>query len=175
MCEFLTTEAITALCDAGSDDALKEMSLYRVDNAFNCVQMGSNPYGIFACAVIDIMHILQHGLMMYALSEFTRPIPGADLALVDRMAMLMDSTCRLLCRSNYPRADFGRGITNLTQIECMERSGAVFVFTALMMHGEGWEFFAPSFDNPEAVLGVLECLLLFKAWLSKQRNLLVCR
>jgi len=168
VCEFLTTEAVTALCDAGSDDALKEMSLYRVDNAFNRVQMGSNPYGIFACAVIDIMHSLQHGLMMYALSEFTRPIPGADLALVDRMAMLMDSTCRQSCRSNYPRADFGRGITNLTQIECTERSGAVFVFTALMMHGEGWEFFAPSFDNPEAVLGVLECLLLFEAWLNKE-------
>jgi len=42
------------------------------------------------------------------------------------------------------------------------------VFTALMMHGEGWEFFAPSFDNPEAVLGVLECLLLFEAWLNKE-------
>ena len=167
-CTFLTTEGITELCQVGSEDDLKAMSIYRVDNAFNRVQMGPNPHGIYGCAVIDIMHSLQHGLMMYALSAFTRHIPDKQLAFIDQMAIDMDLSCRQSCRPNYPRADFGRGISNLTQIECTERSGAVFVFTALMMHEKGWEHMAPCFDNPEAVLGALECLLLFEAWLNKE-------
>jgi alkanesulfonate monooxygenase SsuD/methylene tetrahydromethanopterin reductase-like flavin-dependent oxidoreductase (luciferase family) len=55
--------------------------------------MGRNPHGIFMCAVIDVMHTVQHGVIMYVLESFKTflgteilaikvagaPLPTADL------------------------------------------------------------------------------------------------
>jgi hypothetical protein len=38
----------------------------------------------------------------------------------------------------------------------------------LMVKEEGWACIALCFANPEAILGKLECVLVFEAWLNKE-------
>lgn len=166
-CTFLMTEEIRDVCLHADDDVLRNLTLYRVDNAFNRVQMGRNPHGIFMCAVIDIMHTVQHGIFMYAMEAFKKFLNPRKLRMLDRMAIAFDKTCCQSIRSSFPRTDFARGITNLTLVECSEQSGALFLFAALIMQVEAWQELDSSFPNLEAVLGTMECLLCFEAWLDQ--------
>lgn len=166
-CTFLTTVEVNNMCAHGSEEELQEWSIYRVDNAFNRVQMGSNPHGIFMCAVIDVMHTIQHGVIMYALDSFKNNLNNATLAKIDRMAMSFDKTCCQSIRSCFPRSDFSRGITNLTNIECSEQSGALFMMCCFTMQEEGWLALDEHIEHVDGVLGTMECLLCFEAWLDQ--------
>jgi hypothetical protein len=168
-CNFLETQNINQACQTiGNDDELNDLSIYRVDNAFNRVQMGENPYGIFMCATLDVMHSVQHGIIMYVLQSFLDTLNDKLKSYLDRMALFFDRTCRQTTRSEFPRTDFARGITNLTQVECSERSGALFLITVLVIQEDCWHLLADSFENLEAVMGTMECLLCFEAWLDKE-------
>ena len=63
-CTFLDVDTINNICCNGSDDYLQEVMMYKVTNAFNCIQMGKNAHSIFMCAVVDVMHTIQHGIIM---------------------------------------------------------------------------------------------------------------
>ena len=168
LCTFLTTDMVNDLCrNNASDELLKHHTLYRVDNAFNRIQMGRNPHGIFMGAVIDVMHTVQHGIIMYAMESFKSFLNPQKLQMLDRLAIRFNVTCRQSIRSSFPRTDFARGITNLTLVECSEQSGALFLFAALTMQGEAWQALKTSFDDLEAVLVTMECILCFEAWLEQ--------
>ncbi|KAI2512277.1 hypothetical protein MHU86_2153 [Fragilaria crotonensis] len=126
-CSFLRMDYVNDACRNGKDDFLQQLSMYRVDNAFNRVQMGRNPHGIFMCAVIDVMHTVQHGVIMYVLESFKTFLGAEILAILDDMALKFDVTCLQTIRQDFPRTDFARGITNLTLIECSEQSGTLFL------------------------------------------------
>jgi hypothetical protein len=168
-CSFLSTATVNSLCRNGSDDELHELSIYRVDNAFNRIQMGQNPHGIFMCAVVDVMHTVQHGIIMYSLESFKKGLGAQTLQLLDRMALSFNKTCCQTIRSSFPRTDFSRGITNLSLVECSEQSGALFFLAILTMQVQGWHALAGNKygDNLEAVLGTLEAILCFEAWLEE--------
>ena len=166
-CSFLNAEEMRQVCEHGDEDDLQHHTLYRVDNAFNRIQMGRNPYGIYMCAVLDVMHSVQHGLEMYSLEGFKGHLNPSKLQMLDRMAIKFDRTCCQSIRSSFPRTDFSRGITNLTMVECSERSGALFLLSALVMQIEAWQELDRAFPNLEAALGTMECLLCFEAWLDQ--------
>jgi hypothetical protein len=163
-CSFLCTDFINDACREGSDDLLHELSVYRVDNAFNRIQMGLNPHGIFMCSVIDVMHSIQHGVIMYVLESFKKCLSTDTLAMIDEMALVFDISCLQTIRQDFPRTDFSRGITNLTLLECSEQSGALFLFTLLTMQTEGWHAMSRSIPDLAEVLATMQCLLCFEAW-----------
>ncbi|KAI2501411.1 hypothetical protein MHU86_13078 [Fragilaria crotonensis] len=165
-CSFLRMDYVNDACRNGKDDFLQQLSMYRVDNAFNRVQMGRNPHGIFMCAVIDVMHTVQHGVIMYVLESFKTFLGAEILAILDDMALKFDVTCLQTIRQDFPRTDFARGITNLTLIECSEQSGTLFLFAALTMQAEVWHAISRYIPDLPAVLGTMECLLCFEAWLD---------
>jgi hypothetical protein len=166
-CSFLCTDLINDACREGSDDLLHELSVYRVDNVFNRIQMGLNPHGIFMCAVMDIMHSVQHGAIMYVLESFKKCLSTDTVAMLDGMALVFDISCLQTIRQDFPRTDFSpHGITNLTLLECSEQSGALFLFTVLTMQTEGWHAMSRSTPNLAEVLATMECLLCFEAWLD---------
>jgi hypothetical protein len=129
--------------------------------------MGRNPHGIFMCAVVDVMHIVQHGAIMYVLDTFESGLSVRSLAKLDRMAHVFDKTCCQSIRSSFPRTDFARGITNLTMVECSEQSGALFLIASFIMRQDGWQFLDQQFSQLDAVLGTMESLLCFEAWLDQ--------
>ena len=167
LCNFIETKAITAICRTGTEQDLRQMSTYRVDNAFNRIDMGSNPFGIFMCTPIDVMHGLQHGVFMYALSSYREMLTAIQLSEMDRLGQRFDQECKQQSRKLFPRSDFSNGFTNLTNIECSERSGALFMFSIFMHQFNTWNEIKGQFSYPQRVLHTLECLLCFEAWLDK--------
>ena len=166
-CTFLSTDEVNHVSQHGSQEDLRQLSIYQCDNSFNRIQMGQNPHGIFMCAVVDVMHTIQHGIIMYVLDTFKNSLSVRSLAKLDRMAHIFDKTCCQSIRSSFPRTDFARGITNLTMVECSEQSGALFLITYFIMRPDGWQFLDEHFPQLDAVLGTMESLLCFEAWLDQ--------
>jgi hypothetical protein len=94
----------------------------------------------------------------------------ATLAKIDRMAMNFDKTCCQSIRTSFPRSDFSRGITNLTNIECSEQSGALFMMCCFTMQEVGWLALDMQMEHVDAVLGTMECLLCVEAWLEQHHS-----
>jgi hypothetical protein len=67
--------------------------MYKVENAFNRIQMGQNAHDILMYAVVDVMHTIQHGIIMYCLKSFKKGISNKSLAKLDKMAFAFDMTC----------------------------------------------------------------------------------
>ena len=54
-----------ASCKNGTNNFLQGLSMYHMeDNAINRILMGINPHGIFVCAVINVVHTVQHGVIL---------------------------------------------------------------------------------------------------------------
>jgi hypothetical protein len=166
-CSFMLSDTVNHVSQFGSQEDRRQLSIYRCDNAFNRIQMGKNPHGIFMCAVVDVMHTIQHGIIMYALDCFKKHLSTESLAKLDRMAHTFDKTCCQSIRSSFPRTDFSRGITNLTMVECSEYSGSLFLIASFIMREDGEEFLDKHFPLITAVLGTMEALLCFEAWLDQ--------
>ncbi|KAI2510330.1 hypothetical protein MHU86_4054 [Fragilaria crotonensis] len=163
-CSFLRMDYVNDACRNGTDDFLQQLSMYRVDNAFNRVQMGRNPHGIFMCAVIDVMHTVQHGVIMYVLESFKTFLGAEILAILDDMALKFDVTCLKLFVKIF--LELISHAASPTLIECSEQSGTLFLFAALTMQAEVWHAISRYIPDLPAVLGTMECLLCFEAWLD---------
>ena len=124
------------------------------------------------CAVVDVMHTpvlysivssctaLPHSRKEWALKHW-QSWTGWRLYLTRQAAKLYSLVFHGLTSRLC-------GITNLTKIECLEQSGTLFLFAALTMHQvEGWHRLELYFEDVEAVLGTMECLLCFEAWLDQ--------
>ena len=61
-CTFLYVESINNACRHGSGEDLQELTMYRVDNAFNRIQMGQNVCCCWcnACYAACYHHVLPH-------------------------------------------------------------------------------------------------------------------
>jgi hypothetical protein len=117
------------------------------------------------------MHSLQHGVLMYALENFMQPLGCHVTNQLDCLALWFDRTVRQSCRANFPRADFARGVTNLTEIECTERSGALFLIAMLLFHEDGRDAVVAKHtqDALEDIYNVISLLLFFEAWLGQEK------
>jgi hypothetical protein len=128
--------------------------------------MGLNPHGIFMCAVIDIMHSVQYGVIMHVLESFNKCLSTNTLPMLDRTAFVFDISCLQPICQDFPRTDFSCDITNLTLLECSELLGALFLFTVLTMPTKGWHAMSRYIPILAEVLATIECLLYFEAWLD---------
>ncbi len=106
---FLSTEAINYASQHGSHEELRQLSINKCDNAFNRVQTGQNPYGIFMCAAIDVMHTIQHGIIFYSLDCFKKCLSVQSLATLDKMA----SFPSLLCKREVGKSSLASILFNL--------------------------------------------------------------
>ena len=114
-----------------------------------------------------LMHTVQHGIIMNVLDGFKNGLSVRSLAKLDRMAIIFDKTCCQSICPSFPRTDFARGITNFTMVECSEQSGALFLIASFRMQLDGWQFLDQHFLQLDAVLGTMESLLCFEAWLEQ--------
>ena len=113
------------------------------------------------------MHTVQHGIIMYVLDTFKSGLSVRSLAKLDQMAHVFNKTCCQSICSSFPRTDFARGISNLTMVECSEQSGALFLIASFIMQQDSWQFLDQHFSQLDAVLGTMESLLCFEAWLDQ--------
>jgi hypothetical protein len=94
------------------------------------------------------------------------------------MAISYNKTCCQSMRSSFLRTDFlhgitilrtdfSHGITNFTQVKCSKQSGTLSLFAALTMQVDGWRVLERHSTDLDTVLGTMECLLSFEAWLDQ--------
>ena len=69
-CIQTRTSDIAMLVDLGDLEALKEISYHAISNAFTPLCFGANIYGINGCCPGKNLHMVQKGLMSYALVAF---------------------------------------------------------------------------------------------------------
>jgi hypothetical protein len=129
--------------------------------------MGQNSHGTFMCAVVDVVHTIQHGIIIYCLDLYKKGIGNDSLAKLGGMAIAFNKTCCRRIQSSFLWTDFSLGITNLTQVKCSKQSGTLLLFAALTMQVEGWHVLKRHFTDFDTVLGTMECLLCFEAWLDQ--------
>jgi hypothetical protein len=121
------------------------------------------------CAIVDVMHTVQNGIIMYSLESFKKGLGTQTLQLLDRIAHSFNKTCCQTIQSNFPRTNFSGGITNLSSVECSKQSGALFCLAILTMQVQGWRALTSNKygDYLEAMLGTLEAILCVEAWLEE--------
>jgi hypothetical protein len=159
---------VNDVCCNADNDVLRNLTLYRVDNVLNRIQMGQNPHGIFMCAVINIMYTVQHGIILYAQESIKSYLNPKKLQMLDKMAIQINATFCQSIQLSFSRANFSSGITSLTSVERSEQSGALFLIaTLIMLVVECWTVLTTSFHSLKAVLGTMECILCFEAWLDQ--------
>jgi hypothetical protein len=64
--------------------------------------MGKNPHGIFMCAVVNVMHTIQHGIIMYVLDCFKKGLSAKSLAKLDKRAYIFDKTWFRVFARHFP-------------------------------------------------------------------------
>jgi hypothetical protein len=116
--------------------------------------------------VLSSTSCILYSTVSYVLESFKTCLGTEILATLDDMALKFDVSCLQTIRQDFPRTDFARGVTNLTLIECSEQSGTLFLFAALTMQVEVWHAMSRYIPDLPAVLGTMECLLCFEAWLE---------
>jgi hypothetical protein len=164
---------------------LKELSTHLVNNAFHKVCFGGDNRGIYGCTPTDLMHAFLEGVLKYCMMVAFASLTVAKRAELDRIVHNVFCCQKNSVRSQFPRADFTHGITNLTLLTATEWGGVCFTLMLLTMMKSGQEVLSSAFGYGEdedlpgdyATLTdlqeLLEALLSFHAW-TKCSNSYVC-
>lgn len=171
ICEFNKKEEIQELVEHGSDAELKAISQHRVNNAFSPVSFGSDTVGVHGCSTIDLMHALQHGIMMMVLSIIFEPLGSTNCSVIDDGVKVLAKLLRQSSREEFPRADFTNGVTNLTLKTASEQSGSIFILALFLRTSYGNAvfngFFADEGATARGYRTVLEKLLFYESWTKR--------
>ena len=87
-CVWTRASDIAMLVDLGDLNALKEISYHAISNAFTPLDFGANIYGINGCCPGKNLHMVQKGLMSYALVAFYQNV------LTKAPTMFLDKFCK---------------------------------------------------------------------------------
>lgn len=110
---------------------------YEVRLATHEIWFGCDRYGINLCTPTDLMHAFLLGVVRYAMESMFKKWPTSFRAEIDD---LVDKTIRSQNqneRRNFPRADFSKGITNLTQLTAQEWAGLSFTVYLVLLTRPG--------------------------------------
>ena len=122
--------------DLGDLEALKEISYHAIPNAFTPLCFGAIIYGINGCCPGENLHMVQKGLMSYALVAFYQNV------LTKAPTMFLDKFCKdistiMSCQSdcNYPRTSFPHPLLMLSQLRASKYPGVLLVLVmSLYLH-----------------------------------------
>jgi len=114
-------------------------SQHVVDNAFMAVWLGGNPLGILGACPTDLMHAFCLGFLKYCLKIFTRSLTPTERSEFDKLADEMLVPARSRERKNFPRMNFTKGWTNMTQVTADEWPGVAFTVALIAISNKGSE------------------------------------
>ena len=90
-------------------------------------------------------------------------------ATFDQMVITFHKYNCQSCWKDYPTANFGTGVTNLSRISAAENMGVLFLFVVLSFNDEGWKFLSNALGKQahdlSDVIQVIEAFLCFYTWL----------
>lgn len=117
-----------------------------VQSAFADLEIVPSPEGIFQLCPVDLMHAYLEGVMKHAITALIDPMTDMQKVEMDRTCAHLFRNYRQSERKNYPRANFTKGVTNLSMLAAHEWSGLAFVITLLSLTDKGEEVLSGRFD-----------------------------
>jgi len=150
-----------ALGLSGCDDAtqkhamsvLKDYATTPVDIAFFHTLNADIVHGIYGMTPIDLMHAFDEGLLPYIQEIFLLRVGGnVRLALLDRLLRRLVRTKRQSGWKGYPKTDFTKGVTNLSNLKACERIGIIFLFALICRSGVGRRHFTDDLEKKRSEL-----------------------
>ena len=138
---------IASLVDLGDLEALKEISYHAISNAFTPLCFGANIYGINGCCPGENLHMVQKGLMSYALVAFYQNV------LIKAPTMFLNKFCKeistiMSCQSDrdYPRTSFPCPLSMLSQLCASKYPGVLLILVVSLYSHACWSPNTPD-DN----------------------------
>jgi hypothetical protein len=125
-------------------DELQRLSIHVFKNAFDDVDFGGDPRGIFGCTPTDLMHAFLEGVLKHAMIAIFDTILPSKKILLDRLVDDVIRSQRSCIREVYPRTNFSKGFTNLTLLTANEWLGVCFTIMLLSMMDRGIEVLSSS-------------------------------
>jgi hypothetical protein len=130
---------------------------HALDNAFEGVDFGHDSC-IHTATMSDIMHSLEEGIFKYIIQILLEPLSDTEKKRVDGLVsdmFLCKGANRSSERSQYPRVNFTRGFSSLSNTTANERVGQLFVISILLRTASGRlalkNRFEPKFDSDRAL------------------------
>jgi hypothetical protein len=125
---------------------------HALDNAFEGVDFGHDGC-IHTATMSDIMHSIEEGIFKYIIRILLEPLSDTEKKRVDGLVsdmFLGKGANRSSERSQYPRVNFTRGFSSLSNTTADERVGQLFVISILLRTASGRlalkNRFEPKFD-----------------------------
>jgi hypothetical protein len=179
-CEYIRASDLTRLHESENKAALKALRFHNVRNAFNKVCFGANEYGIHRATMSEVLHAIQKGWYVYALSALYKLLSGKPMEFLDSLSRRVSRQCRHQSVLAFPN-----GIMSYKLLHAHEMSGLLLLLTICLYCHLGWDknhtsvITANSFVcNPHCFSkrshlkqfrDLLEMLLCMEAWMKQEK------
>ena len=133
--------------------SLHRRSVHSVVNAFEGIDFGGCPRGIYGCTPHDLMHLFLEGVLKYSTRLFVNRYTIKQKAEIDMLVMKMFNQFRSSERQNLlPRVSFNKGMTNLTMITADEEVGMAVTLLILGHTKKGQEIYETQLEENTTVI-----------------------
>ena len=162
--------------DLGDLEALKEISYHVISNAFTPLCFGANIYGINGCCPGKNLHMVQKGLMSYALVAFYQNVlTKAPTTFLDKFCKEISTIMSCQSDCNYPQTSFLCPLSMLLQLRASKYPSVLLILAMSLYLHACWSPNTPD-DNSlgnspnidtksvEEFHHLFEVLLCFEAW-----------
>ena len=175
-CVWTRASDIASLVDLGDLNALKEISYHAISNAFTPLNFGANIYGINGCCPGKNLHMVQKGLMSYALVAFYQNVlTKAPTTFLDKFCKEISTIMSHQSDCNYPRTSFTRPLLMLSQLCASKYPGVPLILVMSLYLHACWSpntlddnslGNSPNIDakSVEELHHLFKVLLCFEAW-----------
>jgi hypothetical protein len=142
----LTDDQARDIIKEAKDD-LHRLSFHPVNNAFlsRGIRFGLDPRNIWGANPIDLMHAFQSGVLMYLVKMTLENLTPTKKTKLDRHVDYLFSNLRSCKRKEYPRLNFSKGFSKLTQLTSDEWAGKLFVILVVLRTDKGRSILEKSF------------------------------
>ena len=135
---------------------LNQLHFHPVRLAFyaRCIRFGLDPRNIWGANPIDLMHAFQSGILMYLVKMVLDKLSVEKRVRLDRLVHKLFHCLRTNEREDYPRLNFSKGFSKLTNLTSDEWAGKLFVLLVVLHTQEGKKIFqeAKTFDSSDVKL-----------------------
>ena len=133
-------------------ERLHDLSIHRHHNAFAEAEFCDSEHGIFGSTPSDLLHAFLLGVLRYVCEVFGSQIQPRVKAAVDKLVDLIFGQIRSYEKHRFPRMNFKRGFTNLSNLTAKEWAGVALVFAILCNTIAGKDLLEHMFaDNEEEI------------------------
>jgi hypothetical protein len=154
---------------AETKEVLNVMAQHEATLATTDIDYGNDRLGVNWTTPTDLMHAFLLGVVRYAITSMVSTWPPRLKASVDQFAEQVLRQQSQTERRNFPRCDFSKGLSNLTQLTAQEWGGVCFSYMVILTSSPGIQLFKQALPLYSVAKSV-QCLSLMLCFISYYKN-----